>query len=175
MTKKGNLPWYEYVYDEYYDCVICPQCKVLSYATTSREGYRKYKSKSYLCESCPVRERCTLSRQCTKAVTRHVWRDYLEQAENIWHSPLGKATYSLRSKTIERVFADAKEKHAMRYTPYRGLAAVTSWIKLKFDVMNLKKLAIHKWFLRFLPVSRLKPHCHIKMHPHLLCIALCFL
>ncbi len=21
MTKKGNLPWYEYVYDEYYDCV----------------------------------------------------------------------------------------------------------------------------------------------------------
>ena len=25
MTKAGNLPWYEYVYDEYYDCVLCPQ------------------------------------------------------------------------------------------------------------------------------------------------------
>jgi len=22
MTKKGNLPWYDYVYDEYYDCVL---------------------------------------------------------------------------------------------------------------------------------------------------------
>ena len=29
MTKKGNLPWYAYVYDDYYDCVLCPQDKVL--------------------------------------------------------------------------------------------------------------------------------------------------
>ena len=42
------------------------------------------------------------------------------------------------------MFADAKEKHAMRYTPYRGLAAVTNWVNLKFAAMNLKKLAIHK-------------------------------
>ena len=75
----------------------------------------------------------------------HVWQDYLEQAEDIRHSPLGKATYALRSQTIERVFADAKEKHAMRYTPYRGLAAVTAWVKLKFAALNLKKLAIHRW------------------------------
>ena len=31
----------------------------------------------------------------------------------------------------------------MRYTPYRGLPAVTAWVKLKFAAMNLKKLAIH--------------------------------
>ncbi len=131
MTKKGNLPWYEYVYDEYYDCILCPQNKVLSYATTNREGYREYKSKSYICKSCPVRERCTQSRQCTKTVTRHLWHEYLERAEDVRHSPTGKATYALRSQTIERVFADAKEKHAMRYTPYRGLAAVTAWVKLE--------------------------------------------
>lgn len=35
----------------------------------------------------------------------------------------------------------------MRYTPYRGLAAVTAWVKLKFAAMNLKKLALHKWRL----------------------------
>ena len=29
QTKKGNHPWYEYVYDEYYDCVICPEYQVL--------------------------------------------------------------------------------------------------------------------------------------------------
>ena len=165
MTKKGNLPWYEYVYDEYYDCVLCPQDKVLSYATTNREGYREYKSKSCVCKSCPVRERCTQSRQCTKTVTRHVWHDYIERAEDIRHSPLGKATYALRSQTIERVFADAKEKHAMRYTPYRGLTAVTVWVKLKFAAMNLKKLAIHKWqpFFCSLFFSCLKPHCFIAM------------
>ena len=63
MTKKGSLPWYEY---EYYDCILCPQNQVLSYATTNREGYREYRSKSYVCKSCPVRERCTQSRQYTK-------------------------------------------------------------------------------------------------------------
>ncbi|MGN0183563.1 MAG: transposase [Aristaeellaceae bacterium] len=145
--------------DEYYDCVLCPQNKMLSYATTNREGYREYRSKSYICKNCPVRERCTQSRQCTKTVERHVWHAYIERAEDVRHSPLGKATYALRSQTIERVFADAKEKHAMRYTPYRGLTAVSSWVKLKFAVMNLKKLAIHKWrlFFLFYPVSYLKP------------------
>ncbi len=44
-----------------------------------------------------------------------------------------------------RVFADAKEKYAMRYTPYRGLTAVTNWVKLKYAAMNLKKLAAHRW------------------------------
>ena len=33
---------------------------------------------------------------------------------------------------------------SMRYTPYRGLAAVSNWIKLKFAAMNLKKLASWK-------------------------------
>jgi len=51
----------------------------------------------------------------------------------------------LRKEKIERVFADAKEKHAMRYTPYTGLAQVTNWVRLKFATMNLKKLAKWKW------------------------------
>jgi len=123
MTKKGNLPWNAYVYDEYYDCILCPQNQVLSYATTNREGYKEYKSKGYICRDCPELEKCTQNRQHTKTVTRHIWQEYLERAEDIRHSPAGKVTYALRSQTIERVFADAKEKHAMRYTPYRGLAA----------------------------------------------------
>ena len=163
MTKKGNLPWYEYVYDEYYDCILCPQNQILSYSTTNREGNREYKSKSYICKTCPVRERCTENQQCTKTVMRHVWHDYIERAEDFRHSSPGKKTYALRSQTIERVYADAKEKHAMRYTPYRGLPAVTAWVKLKFAAMNLKKLAIHKWLrLLFSPfLSYKKPDCKL--------------
>ncbi len=163
MTKKGGLPWYEYVYDEYYDCVLCPQYKVLEYATTNREGYREYKSKGYICKDCPVRNQCTANKKYEKTVTRHLWQDYIERAEDVRHSPRGKETYALRSQTIERVFADAKEKHAMRYTPYRGLPAVTAWVKLKFAALNLKKLALHRWvdspaFLHFLlPLYYLRP------------------
>lgn len=63
-------------------------------------------------------------------------------AEDFRHSPRGKATYSMRSETIERVFADAKEKHAMRYTNHRGLTRVKNWVRLKFAAMNLKKMAM---------------------------------
>ena len=52
--------------------------------------------------------------------------------------------YKMRKEKIERVFVDAKEKHAMRYTPYRGLTQVTNWAKLKFACLNLKKLALWK-------------------------------
>ena len=65
----------------------------------------------------------------------------------------------------ERVFADAKEKHAMRYTHHRGLAAVTRWVRLKFAVMNLKKLAKWSWknsmfsllFVRCCPIYKNAP------------------
>ena len=145
MTKKGNLPWYEYVYDEYYDCILCPQNQVLRYATTNREGYREYKSTPCICEQCPELARCTENRKFQKTVIRHLWQDYLEQAEDIRHSAVGRDSYGMRSQTIERVFADAKEKHAMRYTYLRGLGAVSKWVKLKFAAMNLKKMAIWKW------------------------------
>lgn len=42
-----------------------------------------------------------------------------------------KALYERRKEAIERAFTDTKEKHAMRYTPYRGLSQVTNWVRLK--------------------------------------------
>jgi hypothetical protein len=78
-------------------------------------------------------------------VTRHVWQNYVELAEDIRHTPKYKKLYQKRKETIERVFADAKEKYGMRYTLYRGLTQVTNWVKLKFAAMNLKKLAMWKW------------------------------
>lgn len=151
QTMKDGHRWYEYVYDEYYDQIICPEYKTLSYATTNREGYREYKSKPYVCVNCPTRHKCTHSRQCVKTVTRHIWQDYLERSEDVRLSPQGKAIYKLRKETIERVFADAKEKHGMRYTNHRGLARVSNWVRLKFAAMNLKKLAIWRWRKRFSP------------------------
>ena len=53
--------------------------------------------------------------------------------EQIRKTERAKKIYAQRKETIERVFADAKEKHAMRYTHHRGLAAVTRWVRLKYD------------------------------------------
>ena len=140
--KKGFFRPYEYVYDEYYNCVICPNNQVLAYSTTNRNGYREFKSDPLICKACPDIARCTQSRNHQKVVTKHIWESYVEQAEDFRHSPAGKASYTKRGETIERIFADAKEKHAMRYTFHKGLARVSNWVKLKFAAMNLKKLAV---------------------------------
>ena len=145
MTMKGGHEWWKYVYDEYYDCIICPEYHTLTYSTTTRDGYREYKSNPEICRNCPTRELCTHSKDCAKVVQRHIWKDYEELADDVRYTPEYADLYKQRKETIERVFADAKEKHAMRYTPYRGLAQVSNWVRLKFAAMNLKKFAKRKW------------------------------
>lgn len=142
MSKKGFFYPYDYVYDEYYDCVICPNDQVLPYVTTDRYGYRIFKSNPDVCKNCPKRQQCTESRNCQKVVTKHIWESYVDDAEHYRHSSEGKESYRLRSQTIERVFADAKEKHGMRYTLLKGLDRVRNWVRFKFAAINLKKLAM---------------------------------
>ena len=149
QTMKGGHEWWKYVYDEYYDCVICPEFQPLAYHTTNRDGYREYSSDPKICAHCPTRQLCTKSKNCVKTVLRHIWKDYEELADDARYTPEYKELYMRRKETIERVFADAKEKHAMRYTFYRGLAQVSNWVRLKFAAMNLKKLA--RWIARRLP------------------------
>ena len=143
MTPDGYFRKYEYVYDEYYDCILCPNNQVLKYSTTNREGYREYKSDPNICKNCPCREQCTRSKDCQKTVTRHVWEQYMEMVDDYRHTPWVKDLYDMRKQKIERVFADAKVKHGLRYTQLRGLAKVTMQVTLTFACMNLKKLA--KW------------------------------
>ena len=78
-------------------------------------------------------------------VYKRQWEGYMEKVEEIRHQTGMKEIYQKRKETIERVFADGKEKHGMRYTQYRGLAKVTMELTLLFACMNLKKLAIWKW------------------------------
>jgi transposase len=122
MTKEGFFKKYEYVYDEHFDCYLCPNNQVLKYSTTNRDGYREYKSDPKICKKCPYKAQCTESKNCQKLVTRHVWESYMEIAEDVRHSDKGREIYKLRKETIERVFADAKVKHGLRYTLYRVLA-----------------------------------------------------
>lgn len=55
-TKEGFFRKSEYVYDEYFDCYLCP-----------------------------YRQNCTLSKNMPKVVVRHVWAKYLEEAEHLRH------------------------------------------------------------------------------------------
>ena len=144
MTKSGFFKKYEYVYDEYYDCVLCPNDQILKYSTTNRKGYREFKSNPKVCKTCKYLSQCTESKNHTKVVSIHIWNNYMEKVEDNRHTPKLKEIYKKRSQTIERIFADAKELHGMRYTRYRGLEKVKTELTLIFSCMNLKKLALYK-------------------------------
>lgn len=102
MTKKGYFKKYEYVYDEEYDCYLCPNEKVLKYSTTNRQGYRLYKSNPKDCKQCPFIHQCTGNKKFQKIITRHVWDDYKEETVNhIRHSDAWKEIYPQRKQTIE--------------------------------------------------------------------------
>ena len=73
MTKKGFFRKYEYVYDEYFDCYICPNNEELKYSTTDKNGYKIYKSNPDKCKNCPFKDKCTQSKNNQKIITRHVW------------------------------------------------------------------------------------------------------
>ena len=141
MTKEGFFKKHAYVYDEYYDCYICPNNQILKYSTTNRDGYREYKSDSSICENCPYIAQCTLSKNHQKVVTRHIWQEYLDTCEDIRHTQGIKELYDLRKETIERNFGTAKEHHAMRYTQQRGKEKMAMKVGLTFACMNMKKLA----------------------------------
>ncbi|MBR2310367.1 MAG: transposase, partial [Oscillospiraceae bacterium] len=124
---------------------ICPHHEVLRHTTTDRDGKRTYRSTPEKCRNCPSRARCGANEKGQKVFTTHIWQEYLDLVEQIRKTERAKKIYAQRKETIERVFADAKEKHAMRYTHHRGLAAVTRWVRLKYAAMNLKKLANWSW------------------------------
>ena len=95
MTKERFFKKYEYVYDEYYDCYICPNNQILRYSTTNRDGYKEYKSCKHICSECPYLSQCTESRDHVKVVTRHIWEEYMEKCEDIRHTLGMKELYKL--------------------------------------------------------------------------------
>ncbi|RFU70045.1 IS5/IS1182 family transposase, partial [Peribacillus saganii] len=80
-----------------------------------------------------------------KVVTRHIWQDYVEETDHLRHHKDVKPIYAKRKETIERVFADAKEKHGMRLPTLRGLKKLSMQAMLTFAAMNLKKMANWTW------------------------------
>lgn len=157
-------PW-AFTYDLEHDRFICPRGQELRHTTTSKDGRRTYRSTPKICQCCPCRQVCGANEKGQRLLSTHIWQEHLDLAEQLRKTQRGKEIYSLRKETIERVFADAKEKHGMRYTHHRGLARVSAWVRLKFAAMNLKKLAL--WCSRV-------PSLFYVFFPNHYCISACF-
>lgn len=78
-----------------------------------------------------------------KVVTRHVWQDYLEEAEELRYLTGVKEIYSKRKETIERVFGLSKEVFGFRYTMLKGKRSMEITAALTYAAHNLRKLISH--------------------------------
>lgn len=142
MTKPEYFKKYDFVYDAYYDVVHCPMDHALKYKTTTREGYRHYASNPDICKNCPVRSQCNASKDYRKHYFLHIHHDEMDEVEHIRHTKEGRELYKKRKETVERSFADGKEKHGLRFTRYKSLKVVDDFLLLLFASMNVKKLAL---------------------------------
>ena len=139
---KGRLPKRAYTYNPQTDTYLCPNRQSLTYRTTSREGYREYRSDPAVCKACPYLGQCTSNAQHVKTVTRHVWENYREAVDSHRLTAAGKAIYKRRKETIERSFADAKQLHGHRYMRMRGLLRAKEQCLLSAACQNMKKMAL---------------------------------
>ncbi|CAG9623159.1 hypothetical protein BACCIP111883_03955 [Sutcliffiella rhizosphaerae] len=72
-------------------------------------------------------------------IHRHIWEDDLDEANHLRHTQTNKQLYAQRKETVERAFADAKEKHGMRWTTLRGLKKVAMQAMLTLRCHESKK------------------------------------
>lgn len=142
MTGKGLFKKYEFKYNEEKDVYICPNNEELKYGIVDKNGYKQYKSDPKKCVNCPLKDKCTKSKNNQKIFTVHVWKSYVDYAEEIRHSDLWKKLYPLRKETIERIFGDCKEQHGLRFSRVRGLRKNEINATMIFACHNLKKMAI---------------------------------
>lgn len=75
---------------------------------------------------------------------RHFILSDREEADYIRQTDEWKIVYPQRKETIERVFADAKENHGMRFTRLKGLVKNQHESLIIFSCHNLKKLGLCK-------------------------------
>lgn len=137
-------------YDPARDLYICPAENEQRYSTTDRNGYRHYRADSGICAVCTERGRCTQGRNMQKTVTRHVWEEAKEKANELRLTKWGKKVYARRKETVERSFADAKQHHGHRYARFRGLMKVQMQCLLAATAQNIKKMALLARLYQFL-------------------------
>jgi transposase len=140
---KGLFPKWKFKLDIERDIYVCPNQQELTYRTTTREGYREYKSDPNACAKCPLLTECTRSKNHQKVVTRHVWEEFKEKVRDNRLSVSGKMLYKFRKEKVERSFADSKELHGLRYCRLRGIQNASEQVLLTAACQNMKKIATH--------------------------------
>lgn len=139
--KKEGYRKREFRYIKEDDLYLCPQGETLSYKRIDKNGNLIYQASPSKCRKCKDRDKCISEKSKFRIITRHIYEDSLDRANEFRLTEQGKELYAKRKETIERVFAEAKENHGLRYTRQVGKKLMELKAALSFTCINMKRYA----------------------------------
>ena len=129
----------DFTYDGKSDTYRCPQGQRLAFRGNNYvTGVRTYQAPTAACAACPVRERCTDSRQ-GRRLNRPFDAAYREQARALQSTAAYQKALRKRGVWVEPLFGEAKDWHGLRRFRLRGLWKVNCEGLLVAAGQNLKR------------------------------------
>jgi len=130
----------EFRYDGERDVYLCPNNAELHLLPSGcTDQYLQYRAKASVCNSCPLKAKCTTSRTGRK-LSRHVAEEYLEKVRTYHATEPYKKAMRKRSVWVEPLFAEGKDWHGMRRYRLRRLWRVNCESLVRAAGQNLKRL-----------------------------------
>jgi transposase len=129
----------DFTYDPEGDRYTCPGGVPLTYRGDNFvTGVRIYQAPTAACQACPLRERCTESKEGRK-LNRSFDEEYREQARQRQGTAAYVKALRKRQVWVEPLFGEAKDWHGLRRFRLRGLWKVNSQGLLIAAGQNLKR------------------------------------
>lgn len=122
-------------YDVARDHFTCPAGQTLRRKQNDKRNRAViYAATAQVCEGCALKSQCTSASQ--RFISRH-WDEAVLQRMNARATP---EAMTLRKQTVERVFAELKDRHLGRRFLLRGKAGASIEMALAVLAFNLKRL-----------------------------------
>jgi transposase len=150
-----NSPFFsqrDFTYDPEQDVYRCPQGTVLRLRGNNYVSQvRIYQAPTATCQACPIRSRCTDSREGRK-LNRPFDEEYRERVREYHGTEAYAKAMRKRAVWVEPLFGEAKQWHGLRQFRLRGLDNVNMEALLVAAGQNLKRwLAARGWGRRLGP------------------------
>jgi transposase len=138
VNNQGDGSLYDhsaFAYDEVTDTMRCPAGHILARKQIYRRGRAViYAAEASACGACALKTSCTTARR--RMVTRH-WDEAVLRR---MHARATPEAMRLRRCTVERPFAELKERHMGRRFLLRGLDGTRCEMAMAVMAFNLKRL-----------------------------------
>lgn len=133
-------PTQQFTYDPERDLYICPQGHELTlYTCRKSEDIFVYRADLALCNTCPVKAKCTDSRS-GRYIFRSFFQEYLDRAADYRETEAYKKALRKRQVWVEPLFGEVKQWHQGRRFRLRGLEKVNIEGLMRASGQNIKRL-----------------------------------